>query len=57
MYAGADRTRGEVLAEQISLAAARAMAPYIDGFYLMTPFKRTGLMARIMGRIRADGLT
>ena len=56
MYAGADRARGEALAEQISLAAAEAIAPYIDGFYLMTPFGRTGLMARIMAAIRAKDL-
>lgn len=56
LYAGADRARGEDLAERISLAVAWEIAPYVDGFYLMTPFGRTGLMARILKRMRAEGL-
>ena len=28
------------------------IAPYVDGFYLMTPFQRTGLICRIMESIR-----
>ena len=54
-YEGADRARGEELAVDISAAVAAAIAPYVDGYYLMTPFGRTGLIARIMDRIRADG--
>ncbi len=54
LYEGADRDRGEALAELISLAAAAEIAPYIDGYYLMTPFMRTGLMVRIMAGIRAQ---
>ncbi len=57
LYEGADRARGEALAEEISLAAAEQIAPCIDGFYLMTPFSRTALMARIMESIRRAGLT
>ena len=53
-YEGADRERGEALAVEISAAVAKAVAPYVDGFYLMTPFGRTALMARIMERIRAE---
>jgi len=56
-YAGADRARGEALAEEISLDIARAMAPWVDGFYLITPFGRTALMTRIMESIRREGLT
>lgn len=51
-YEGADRETGEALAVDISAAVAKAIAPYVDGYYLMTPFGRTGLMARIMDRIR-----
>lgn len=54
-YDGADRARGEELAVDISAAVAAAIAPYVDGYYLMTPFGRTGLMARIIARIHADG--
>ncbi len=53
-YEGADRAQGEALAVEISAAVAKAVAPYVDGYYLMTPFGRTALMARIMDRIRAD---
>ncbi len=55
-YEGADRARGEDLAVEISLGAAEGMAPFVDGFYLMTPFGRTGLMVRIMEEIRRRGL-
>lgn len=56
LYEGLDRDRGEELAVTISAAIAHEIAPYVDGFYLMTPFGRTGLMARIMARIREEGL-
>ncbi|MCR5089369.1 MAG: bifunctional homocysteine S-methyltransferase/methylenetetrahydrofolate reductase [Oscillospiraceae bacterium] len=55
-YEGADRVRGEELAVEISVDIARKIAPFIDGFYLMTPFGRTGLVTRIMEGIRAEGL-
>lgn len=51
-YEGADREQGEALALEISVEAARAMRELVDGFYLMTPFGRTGLVCRIMGAIR-----
>ncbi len=57
LYEGADREKGEELAVTVSAAIARKIAPYVDGFYLMTPFGRTGLMARIMDQIREDGLS
>lgn len=52
MYEGLDRQQGEDLAVKISTAVAKEIAPYIDGYYLITPFGRTGLMARIMEEIR-----
>ncbi len=52
-YIGADRQQGESLAEEISVRIAKEMMPYIDGYYLMTPFGRTGLVCRIMDGIRA----
>lgn len=55
-YEGADRQRGEELAVEISAAVASAIAPYVDGFYLMTPFGRVSLIVRIMNEIRAAGL-
>ena len=40
MYQDKDRAQGEELAEQISAQVAQEIAPYVDGFYLITPFKR-----------------
>ena len=57
LYEGKDRAQGEELAVKISTEIAKAIAPYVDGFYLMTPFGRTGLMARIMASIRENHLT
>jgi homocysteine S-methyltransferase len=54
MYEGADRAKGEELAIRISAAIAKEIEPYIDGYYLMTPFGRTNLMARIMEEIRKN---
>lgn len=56
LYEGLDRAQGEELAVKISAAIAREIAPYVDGFYLMTPFGRTGLMSRIMDQIREENL-
>lgn len=51
-YEGADREEGEALALEISADFARRMRPLVDGFYLVTPFGRTGLVTRIMDEIR-----
>ena len=55
-YEGADRARGEELGLEISLEMARAAAPYADGFYLMTPFNRVGLMERLIAALRREVL-
>ena len=55
-YENADRTRGEELAVEISAEFARRIADSVDGYYLMTPFGRTGLIARILDRFREEGL-
>ena len=55
-YEGADRARGEELGMEISLEMARAAAPYADGFYLMTPFNRVGLMERLIAALRREVL-
>ena len=51
-YEGLDREAAENLAVRISAGVAEAIAPYTDGFYLMTPFKRVELMTRILEEIR-----
>lgn len=52
LYEGKNREEGEALAVQISAQIAEEIAPYVDGFYLMTPFQRTGLICRIIEAIR-----
>ena len=56
LYRGADREKGESLAVEISTEIARQIAPYVDGFYIITPFGRTGLVVRIIDSIRRAGL-
>lgn len=51
LYEGLDRAQGEDLAVKVSVSIADAIGPYVDGYYLMTPFGRTGLMGRIMKEI------
>ncbi len=55
-YRGADRARGEELAVEISTGFAREIAGCVDGYYLVTPFGRTGLVVRILDAFRAEGL-
>ena len=56
LYRGRDRAEGEEIALAVSSAVAEAIAPFVDGFYLMTPFQRVGLIARLLERLRSDGL-
>jgi len=52
LYEHLSREESEDLAVRISREVARAIAPYTDGYYLMTPFKRVSLMARILRELR-----
>ena len=47
-YAGLDRAQGEELAVRLCRAAAERIAPFVDGYYIMTPFQRTGLARRVI---------
>ena len=53
-FEGLDRTAGEELGLEVSVQAAKAAAPYADGFYLMTPFNRVALMERLIVRLRTE---
>ena len=53
-FEGLDRAAGEELGLEVSVQAARAAAPYADGFYLMTPFNRVALMERLIARLRTE---
>ena len=56
-FEGLDRAQGEELGLEVSVQAAKAVAPYADGFYLMTPFNRIALMERLIARLNAEILT
>ena len=56
-FEGMDRAQGEELGLEVSVQAAKAAAPYADGFYLMTPFNRIALMERLIARLNAEILT
>ena len=47
-YHGLNREEAEELAVQLSLEIAKDITPYIDGYYIITPFARTALVARIV---------
>ncbi|MGN1002582.1 MAG: bifunctional homocysteine S-methyltransferase/methylenetetrahydrofolate reductase [Oscillospiraceae bacterium] len=51
LYEGKDREAAEALAVTISARIAREVAPYSDGLYLMTPFKRIPLMVKILEQL------
>ena len=51
-YRGLDRAEAEELAVKLSLEIAKDIAPYIDGYYIITPFARTALVARIVKALR-----
>ena len=53
LYRDKDREAAEDLAVRISLQVAKETAPYTNGFYLMTPFKRVPLITRILARMRS----
>ena len=53
-FEGLDRAAGEELGLEVSVQAAKAVAPYADGFYLMTPFNRVTLMERLIARLRTE---
>lgn len=50
-YHGLDREAAEELAVRLSLEIAHDIEPYIDGYYIITPFSRTSLVARIVAEL------
>jgi len=47
-YKGLERDEAEKLAAEISVHIAKEIEPYTDGWYLMTPFRRVGLIKEIV---------
>lgn len=54
MYEGRTRDECTDLAVRISVDFARRMEPYLDGYYIITPFNRVDIVTRIVQEIR-DG--
>lgn len=52
LYRDKARDEAEALAAAVSARVVREIEPYTDGLYIMTPFRRVELVARIMGEIR-----
>ncbi len=53
-YRDLSREEAEDLSVEITLDFARRMSGFVDGYYLITPFMRTGLIGRIAGRIKSE---
>lgn len=51
-YKGLERDEAEKLAARISVQIAREIEPYTDGWYLMTPFRRVGLIREIVETLK-----
>lgn len=55
-YEGLDREEASRLAIEISLDMMKRISPYVDGFYLITPFKRIELITEIIAQAKSWGL-
>ena len=52
-YEGLNREEGEETALVLCRSTAREITPYVDGYYIMTPFQRIALVKRVMAEIRS----
>ena len=55
-YRGLNREQAENLAVETIIDMARQARDVVDGYYLMTPFKRTALMASIIEQLQQQDL-
>ena len=53
-YDGCSREKAAALAVELSVRTACQIAGDVDGFYLITPFQRAGLVCEIIDRIREE---
>ncbi len=51
-YQGLDRAQAQQLAADISVRIMKECRPWCDGYYLMTPFQRLGLMEQLIKEAR-----
>lgn len=50
-YEGLNKEQAGELAVTLTTEIAKSMAPYVDGYYIITPFSRTDLILRIIENI------
>lgn len=51
-YAGLDRAQGEDMAVRLCREAASRISPFVNGYYMMTPFQRVELVCRVIRATR-----
>ena len=51
-YAGLDRAQGEDMGVRLCREAASRISPFVDGYYIMTPFQRVELVCRVIRATR-----
>lgn len=51
-YEGKEREEASVLAVEISNEIAKKISPYVDGYYIITPFNRVEIIEKIVQRIQ-----
>ena len=51
-YQGLDRAQGEATARRLCREMAGAVREFVDGYYIMTPFQRVGLVSSIIADLR-----
>ncbi len=51
-YVGLDRAQGEDMAVRLCREAASRISPFVDGYYMMTPFQRVELVCRVIRATR-----
>lgn len=51
-YAGLDRAQGEEMAVRLCREAASRISPFVDGYYIMTPFQRVELVCCVIRATR-----
>ena len=55
-YKGLEREEATQLAVKISTEIAQQIAPYVEGYYLITPFKRVELIGKIIAEMKKTAL-
>ena len=54
LYKDVSKEEATELAVKISVKISKEIAPYVDGYYIITPFKRIDIVERIIEEISRD---